>query len=58
LEQPVRMWWNFVSTDRARIADAAQRWEEDRFETIPGETQRVAAPKWNSSAAHQTLTTP
>ncbi|MDO9199645.1 pirin family protein, partial [Rhodoferax sp.] len=28
LEQPVRMWWNFVSTDRARIADAAQRWEE------------------------------
>ncbi|MDO8449452.1 MAG: pirin family protein [Rhodoferax sp.] len=47
LEQPVRMWWNFVSTDRARIADAAQRWEEDRFEAIPGETQRVAAPKWN-----------
>lgn len=46
LAQPVRMWWNFVSTDRQRIAAAARRWEEDRFEAIPGETQRVPAPRW------------
>lgn len=46
LEQPVRMWWNFVATDRARIAEAAQRWTNDGFAPIPGETDRVAAPPW------------
>ena len=46
LEQPVRMWWNFVATDRARIAQAAQRWSEGGFEPIAGETDRVAAPPW------------
>jgi redox-sensitive bicupin YhaK (pirin superfamily) len=46
LERPVRMWWNFVATDRDRIAAAAQRWSNDGFEPIPGETDRVAAPPW------------
>jgi redox-sensitive bicupin YhaK (pirin superfamily) len=46
LERPVRMWWNFVATDRERIAAAAQRWSDDGFAPIPGETQRVAAPPW------------
>ncbi|WP_232230046.1 pirin-like C-terminal cupin domain-containing protein [Polaromonas glacialis] len=46
LEQPVRMWWNFVATDRARIAQAAQRWSEGGFEPIAGEMDRVAAPPW------------
>ncbi len=46
LEQPVRMWWNFVATDRDRIADAARRWEDGGFTPIPGDTQRVAAPPW------------
>jgi redox-sensitive bicupin YhaK (pirin superfamily) len=46
LEQPVRMWWNFVSTDRQRIAAAAKRWEAGEFENIPGEIQRISAPKW------------
>ena len=46
LEQPVRMWWNFVATDRERIAAAAQRWEAGDFPVIPGETQRIAAPPW------------
>jgi redox-sensitive bicupin YhaK (pirin superfamily) len=46
LEQPVRMWWNFVATDRDRIAAAVQRWEAGNFPTIPGETQRIAAPPW------------
>lgn len=45
LEQPVRMWWNFVATDPQRIADAAQRWEQGLFDPIPGETERVAGPK-------------
>lgn len=46
LERPVRMWWNFVATDRDRIAAAARRWSDDGFPQIPGERQRVAAPPW------------
>jgi hypothetical protein len=46
LEQPVRMWWNFVASDRERIAAAAARWQADAFPRIPGETGRVPAPPW------------
>lgn len=46
LEQPARMWWNFVATNRARIAEAARRWEDGGFAPIPGETDRVMGPKW------------
>lgn len=31
LVQPVRMWWNFVATDRERIANAAKLWEKGGF---------------------------
>jgi redox-sensitive bicupin YhaK (pirin superfamily) len=44
LAQPVRMWWNYVSVDRQRIADAARRWAEGGFDSIPGETHRVPGP--------------
>jgi redox-sensitive bicupin YhaK (pirin superfamily) len=37
LEQPVRMRWNFVSTDMARIANAEQRWADGGFAPIPGD---------------------
>jgi hypothetical protein len=40
----VRMWWNYVSVDRQRIADAARRWAEGGFDPIPGETHRVPGP--------------
>lgn len=46
LEKPVRMWWNYVSHDRARIAAAARRWADGGFDPIPGETGRVAGPSW------------
>jgi len=46
LERPVRMWWNFVASDQALIAEAARRWNEDGFEPIPGETDRLIAPPW------------
>lgn len=46
LAKPVRMWWNFVSTDPERIAAAARRWTAGGFDAIPGETSRVAAPPW------------
>jgi hypothetical protein len=46
LERPVRMWWNYVASDRERIAHAAKRWEEGDFASIPGEADRVKGPKW------------
>ena len=46
LEQPVRMWWNFVSTQRERMARAADDWLQHRFAPIPGETDRIEAPPW------------
>ncbi len=46
LPQPVRMWWNFVSSDSVRIEEAAQRWAAGGFDAIPGETDRIAAPPW------------
>ena len=46
LVQPVRLWWNYVSTDPARIAAAAHLWAADGFATIDGETGRIAGPPW------------
>lgn len=46
LEQPVRMWWNFISTQRERMARAADDWLQHRFAPIPGETDRIEAPPW------------
>jgi len=46
LEQPVRMWWNFVATERNRIALAAARWERGDFPAIPGEASRIPSPTW------------
>lgn len=46
LEQPVRMWWNFVASDRERIAEAAARWAADGFPHIAGESGRIVAPPW------------
>jgi redox-sensitive bicupin YhaK (pirin superfamily) len=44
LAKPVHMWWNFVSADRQRIAEAAARWEERGFPEIPGEKDLVKMP--------------
>lgn len=46
LQRPVRMWWNFMATDRDRIAEAAKRWKDGEFTPIPGETGCVKAPNW------------
>ncbi|MBR7791760.1 pirin family protein [Undibacterium sp. FT147W] len=46
LEKPVRMWWNFVSTDRSRIAAAAQRWDQGLFEQISDDQDLITAPPW------------
>ena len=46
LARPVRMWWNFVASNRAGLGEAARRWAAGGFATIPGETTTVAAPPW------------
>mgnify|MGYP003346984264 CR=1 FL=1 len=38
------IYWNFVASDRADIEDAKQRWENDAFANVPGETERIPLP--------------
>ena len=40
-----RMWWNFVSTSKARIEEAKTRWKEGRFPAVPGETEHIPLPE-------------
>ena len=38
------MWWNFVSSRKERIVQAAQDWEAQRFDPVPGETEFIPLP--------------
>jgi len=38
------MWWNFVSSRKERIAQAATAWEAQRLGHVPGETEFIPAP--------------
>ena len=38
------MWWNFASSRKERIAQAAADWEEQRMGHVPGETEFIPAP--------------
>lgn len=38
------IWWNFVSTSKERINQAAQDWEAQRFAQVPGENERIELP--------------
>jgi redox-sensitive bicupin YhaK (pirin superfamily) len=39
------IWWNFVSSSKARIEQAKADWEADRMGRIPGETERIPLPE-------------
>ncbi|WP_421881340.1 pirin family protein [Methylibium sp.] len=41
---PRHIWWNFVSSRKERIAQAAADWEADRMGRVPGETERIPLP--------------
>lgn len=43
-EEERYIYWNFVNSDKAVIEDAKQRWKEQRFENVPGETEFVPLP--------------
>lgn len=41
---PRHLWWNFVSSSRERIEQAARDWEAGRFPRVPGETEFIPLP--------------
>lgn len=45
LDGPRHIWWNFVASQRERIDRAADDWEQQRFERIPGETDFTPLPE-------------
>jgi redox-sensitive bicupin YhaK (pirin superfamily) len=42
---PRHIWWNFVSSRKERIAQAADDWAEGRFAGVPGETEFIPLPE-------------
>jgi redox-sensitive bicupin YhaK (pirin superfamily) len=38
------MWWNFVSSRKERIVQAADDWAAQRFPAVPGETEFIPLP--------------
>jgi redox-sensitive bicupin YhaK (pirin superfamily) len=54
LDGPRYMWWNFVSSDKQRILDAAHAWRARQFPAIPGDDDAFvpapdADPRFSSS---------
>jgi redox-sensitive bicupin YhaK (pirin superfamily) len=39
------MWWNFVSSRKQRIAQAAEDWKAGRFAAVPEETEFIPLPE-------------
>jgi redox-sensitive bicupin YhaK (pirin superfamily) len=44
LDGPRFMWWNFVSSSRERIVQAASEWDAQHTPRIPGETEWIPLP--------------
>jgi redox-sensitive bicupin YhaK (pirin superfamily) len=38
------LWWNFVSSRRSRIEQAAEDWKAGRFACVPGDTEFIPLP--------------
>jgi hypothetical protein len=39
------IWWNFVSSRKERIEQAAEDWKAGRFAAVPGETEFIPLPE-------------
>jgi redox-sensitive bicupin YhaK (pirin superfamily) len=39
------IWWNFVASSKERIEAAKQRWQEQEFAPVPGETEYIPLPE-------------
>jgi hypothetical protein len=44
-EGPRYVWWNFVSSRKERIEQAAADWKQGRFAPVPGETDSIPLPE-------------
>jgi len=44
------LYWNFVSSRKERLVQAAADWEADRFPTVPGDAERIPLPQQRPSA--------
>ncbi|ART51954.1 hypothetical protein CBP34_10210 [Acidovorax carolinensis] len=44
LDAPRHMWWNFVSSSKERIVQAAHDWEADQMGQVPGDSERIPLP--------------
>ena len=45
LDAPRHIWWNFVSSRKERIVQAAADWEQQRMGQVPGETEWIPLPE-------------
>ena len=45
LDAPRHMWWNFVSSRKQRIVQAAQDWDDQAMGQVPGETEFIPLPE-------------
>jgi redox-sensitive bicupin YhaK (pirin superfamily) len=46
LDGPRHIWWNFVASSRERIERAKMDWKEQRFASVPGETEFIPLPDY------------
>jgi redox-sensitive bicupin YhaK (pirin superfamily) len=44
LDGPRFIWWNFVSSQKARITQAARDWDAGLFKRVPGDDERIELP--------------
>ena len=42
---PRYIWWNFVSSRKERIVEAADDWAAERFGAVPGDAERIPLPE-------------
>jgi len=45
LDGPRSLWWNFVSSRKERITQAAEDWRARRFPSVPGESEFIPLPE-------------
>ena len=47
------IFWNFVSSRRERIEQAARDWEANAFVPVPGDEERIPLPAWPAAWKHE-----